>query len=177
MSTEREVLDRLDDLGIRYFVTGSWALSVHAEPRMTRDLDLVLDLDSADYERRIRPAFDDAYLVNDLIDVGGRSIGGLVHRFEIVRVDLILGRRDAWSRQAFERSRVEDHPGLGRAAVISAEDLILAKLDWSDGGSSELQLRDCRSVIRIALALDWEYLERYAAILGVGPLLESVRGG
>jgi hypothetical protein len=116
-------------------------------------------------------------LVTDLIDLESRAIGGLLHRIEIVRVDLIIGRRDAWSRQAFERSRVVDHPGLGRTAVSSAEDLILAKLEWSDGGSSELQLRDCRSVIRIAGDLEWDYLERYAAILGVGPLLESVRGG
>ncbi len=177
MNIERDVLDRLDRLAIRHYVTGSWALSVHAEPRMTRDLDLVLDLDPADYERRIRPAFEDFYLVNDLIDVGGRAIGGLLHRTEIVRVDLMLGRRDAWATQAFERSRIVDHPGLGRAAVISAEDLILAKLEWSDGGRSELQLRDCRSVIRIAPELDWGYLERYAVILGVSPLLESVRGG
>lgn len=177
MNTEREVLDRLDRLAVRHYVTGSWALSVHAEPRMTRDLDLVVDLDPADYERRIRPAFEPDFLVNDLIDVGGRAIGGLVHRTEIARVDLMVGRRDAWSRQAFERSRVVDHPGLGRVAVISAEDLILAKLEWSNGGSSELQLRDCRSVIRIAPDLDWAYLEEYAAILGVGPLLESVRGG
>jgi len=177
MNTEREVLDRLDRLLIRHFVTGSWALAVHAEPRMTRDLDLVLDLDSADYERVIRPAFEDAYLVNDLVDVGGRAIGGLVHRIEIARVDLIVGRRDAWSRQAFKRCRVVDHPGLGRAAVSSAEDLILAKLEWSDGGRSELQLRDCRSVIRVAPDLDWDYLERQSAILGVEPLLEAVRGG
>ncbi len=177
MSVERDVLDRLERAGVEYYVTGSWALSVHAEPRMTRDLDLVLDLDPADYERRIRPAFDDVYLVNDLIDLGARAIGGLVHRTEIVRVDLMIGRRDAWAKMAFERCRVVDHPGLGRAAVISAEDLILAKLEWSDGGRSELQLRDCRSVIRIAPDLDWGYLERYAAILGVVPLLESVRGG
>ena len=177
MNVEREVLDRLERLAIRHYVTGSWALSVHAEPRMTRDLDLVLELDPADYERRIRPAFEDVYLVNDLIDLGGRAIGGLVHRTEIIRVDLMLGRRDGWAQQAFARSRVVDHPGLGRAAVISAEDLILAKLEWSDGGRSELQLRDCRSVVRIAPDLDWDYLERYAAILGVSPLLESVRGG
>jgi hypothetical protein len=61
--------------------------------------------------------------------------------------------------------------------VISPEDLILAKLEWSDGGQSELQLRDCRSVVRIAPDLDWPYLERHAASLGVGALLESIRGG
>lgn len=177
MTVERDVLDRIEALGIRYYVTGSWALSVHAEPRTTRDLDLVLDLDPAQYERRIRPSFEDAYLVNDVIQLGARAIGGLIHRAEIVRVDLMMGRRDVWAKEAFERARVVDHPGLGRAPVIAAEDLILAKLEWSDGGQSEQQTRDCRSIIRIAPELDWAYLERYAAILGVGALLEAVRAG
>ncbi len=76
MSVERDVLDRMERLGIRHFVTGSWALSVHAEPRMTRDLDLVLDLDPAEYDRLIRPAFEDVYLVNDVVDGGGGAMGG-----------------------------------------------------------------------------------------------------
>ena len=177
MSVERDVLDRLEELGIRHYVTGSWALSVHAEPRTTRDLDLVLDLDPAEYERRIRPAFEDAYLVNDVIEFGNRAIGGLIHRAEIVRIDLMMGRRDAWARSAFERAVVVEHPGLGRAPVISAEDLILAKLEWSDGGQSEMQVRDCRSIVRIAPNLDWAYLDRYAAVLGVDALLESIRAG
>ena len=58
MTVEREVLDRLDSLGIRFHVTGSWALSVHAEPRTTRDLDLVVDLDPLGYEHSLRPAFE-----------------------------------------------------------------------------------------------------------------------
>ena len=177
MTVERDVLDRLDSLGIRFHVTGSWALSVHAEPRTTRDLDLVVDLDPLGYEQCLRPAFEGDYLVNDPIDLGGRWIGGFVHRIEIVRVDLMFGRRDAWAKSAFERSAVVDHPGLGRAPVISAEDLVLAKLEWSDGGRSELQVRDCRSIIRIAPTLDWDYLERYGAMLGVGRLLEAIRGG
>ena len=177
MNIERDVLDRLARLQIRFYVTGAWALSVYAEPRMTRDLDLVLDLDAIDYERRLRPAFEGDFLVNDPIDIGGRWIGGLVHRVEIVRVDLMFGRHDAWARSALERIRVIDHPGLGKVPIISPEDLILAKLEWSDGGSSELQLRDCRSIIRIAADLDWDYLERHAPVLGVDRLLESVRDG
>ena len=177
MNVERDVLDRLERAGVGYYVTGSWALSVYAEPRMTRDLDLVLDLPAAEYETRIRPVFEGSYLVNDVIRIGKRSIGGLIHKTEIVRVDLMLGRRDAWAAAAMARRSVVEHPGLGRAWVISAEDLVLAKLDWSDGGSSELQLRDCRSVIRLASNLDWAYLERYAVVLGVAELLEDVRGG
>ena len=59
--------------------------------------------------------------------------------------------------------------------TIGPEDLVLAKLEWSEG-TSELQLRDVRSLIRLVSDLDWEYLERYAAILGIGPRLEAVRG-
>lgn len=177
MNVEREVLDRLTALGISFYVTGSWALSVHAEPRMTRDLDLVIDLDAVGYERKVRPAFAADFLVNDPIDVGGRWIGGLVHRVEIIRIDLMFGRHDAWARSAFERSTIVDHPGLGPVPIISAEDLILAKLEWSDGGSSELQVRDCRSIVRVAMDLDWGYLERYAVVLGVDRLLETIRRG
>jgi len=171
VNIERDVLDRLTQLAIRFYVTGSWALSVYAEPRMTRDLDLVVDLDAVTYERMVRPEFERDYLVNDPIDVGGRWIGGLVHRVEIVRIDLMFGRQDGWARSAFERSAIVDHPGLGPTPMISAEDLILAKLDWSDGGRSELQMRDCRSIIRLATDLDWDYLQRYAPILGVDRLL------
>jgi len=177
VNIERDFLDRLTQLAIRFYVTGSWALSVYAEPRMTRDLDLVVDLDAVTYERMVRPEFERDYLVNDPIDVGGRWIGGLVHRVEIVRIDLMFGRQDGWARSAFERSAIVDHPGLGPPPMISAEDLILAKLDWSDGGRSELQMRDCRSIIRLATDLDWDYLQRYAPILGVDRLLEGVRDG
>lgn len=173
---ERGVLERLEALGFRWYVTGSWALGTYAEPRMTRDIDIVLDATKLDYDATIRPAFQPDFLVNDPIDLGGRWMGGLIHKREIVRVDLMFGRTDAWSRSAMERRRRLEHPDLGLVWNISAEDLVLAKLEWSEG-TSELQLRDVRSVIRLVLDLDWPYLERYAAILGIGDRLEAVRGG
>lgn len=69
-----------------------------------------------------------------------------------------------------------DHPSLGQIWVIAAEDLVLAKLEWSEG-TSELQLRDVRSLLRLVKDLDWSYLERYAAVLGIRDRLEGVRGG
>jgi hypothetical protein len=175
MNIERDVLDRLDGLGWRWYLTGSWALAMYAEPRMTRDIDVVLETTFADYESRIRPAFDADFLVNDPIDVGGRWIGGLIHRVEVVRVDLMFGRSDPWARSAMERRARLDHPTLGPVWVLTAEDLVLAKLEWSEG-TSELQLRDVRSLLRLVDGLDWGYLERYAAVLGIGDRLEAVRG-
>lgn len=175
-SIERDVLERLESLRLRWYVTGSWSLGVYAEPRMTRDIDIVLDVPRSTYDSAIRPAFDADFLVNDPIDLGGRWMGGLIHKREIVRVDLMLGRTDAWARSAMDRRRRVEHPDLGAIWNISPEDLIIAKLEWSEG-TSELQLRDVRSLVRLVSDLDWPYLERYAALLGIDDRLEAVRGG
>jgi hypothetical protein len=172
----RDVIERLDRLGVRYYITGSEALARYAEPRMSRDMDLVIGLDRFEYERRLRPAFEDAYLVADLATWGDRAMGSLLHIEEIVKVDLALGRSDPWSKAAMERRLRIDDPIVGPAWFISPEDLILAKLDWSDGGRSELQMRDCRSLARITPDLDRAYLRLHGQALGVSALLEDILG-
>lgn len=50
MSEELEVLKdvahRSDDLGIPYMLTGSFSANFYAVPRMTRHIDLVVELDA-----------------------------------------------------------------------------------------------------------------------------------
>jgi hypothetical protein len=174
-SIERDVLDRLERAGIGYYITGSEALSVWAEPRQTLDIDIVTDLPVSRYDAVVRPAFDDAYLVNDLIVVEGRGYGSVIHRTDVRKADLIMRRDDPWGRSAFERRRLVDDPVLGATWFISPEDLVLAKLSWSDGGASERQVRDSASVVRIQPTLDWAYIDRYAGVLGIRDLVELVR--
>jgi len=175
MNVERDVLDRLESAGIEYYVTGSEALSVWAEPRQTMDIDIVTNLPSERYDAVIRPAFEDAYLVNDLIVIDGRGFGSVIHRTEIRKADLVMRRDDAWGRSAFERRRRIDDPVLGDSWFISPEDLILAKLVWSDGGASERQVRDSDSIVRLQPDLDWAYIDRYAGLLGISELVVRVR--
>lgn len=49
----RLVRARLEAAGIAYMVTGSVAVSLYAEPRMTRDVDLVVELAPADAPRLV----------------------------------------------------------------------------------------------------------------------------
>ena len=44
----RDVSSKLDRAGIPYMITGSIAMNYYAEPRMTRDIDLVLALSPRD---------------------------------------------------------------------------------------------------------------------------------
>jgi hypothetical protein len=67
------------------------------------------------------------------------------------------------------------HPSMGLTWVSSLEDLILAKLMWSEG-TSELQLRDRGVLLPVnADRIDGTYLDRWAPVLGVDPLLDQVR--
>ena len=74
------------------------------------------------------------------------------------------------------RRNVAD-PVLGNAWFISPEDLVLAKLAWSDGGASERQVRDSASIVRLQPNLDWAHIDRFADSLGVRDLVERIRGG
>jgi hypothetical protein len=40
----RDVTKRFQEAGIQYMLTGSFALNYYAEPRMTRDIDIVVAL-------------------------------------------------------------------------------------------------------------------------------------
>jgi hypothetical protein len=60
--------------------------------------------------------------------------------------------------------------------VATAEDTILAKLEWAQRGESERQLRDVAGILAMrGPDLDRVYLERWAAELGVEALLARVR--
>jgi len=107
VSVERDVLERLAALELPHYVTGSWALAVYAEPRMTRDIDVVVDMTTSDYAARVRRAFERDFVVNEPLDLGGRWLGGLIHQVEIVRVGLVFGRSDAFARSAMARCRLQ----------------------------------------------------------------------
>lgn len=169
-----DVIRRLRLMGVDYYITGSEALARYGEPRQTADIDIVLEMDPMDFERVDR-AFRGDYVVNPPIGAGDRKIASVVAQSGLGKADLILGRRDQWARSAMDRRDPWDHPRLGSVWVLSLEDLILAKLEWSDG-VSELQLRDCANLLRTnAATVDMQYLERYARVLGVEDLLARLR--
>lgn len=170
----REIFERLERLGVSYYLTGSEALARYGQPRQTMDIDVVVDIGPTDFGQ-IEAAFADGFLVNPPIDFGGHLLASIMPLSALGKADLILGRHDSWSKSAMARRQSWQHPSYGTIWVISLEDLILAKLAWSEG-TSELQLRDCRNLIALNRErLDWAYLKLWAEQLGLVDALEAVR--
>jgi hypothetical protein len=168
----RAVFDALERLGISYFVTGSVAASVHGVLRQSHDTDVVL-VDAGRFTD-LAAALRSLCLIADPIDFGAFTMASIIGRDTADKVDVIVAPSGAFEASAMERRQRVDVPGLGLVWVASREDLVLAKLVWSQG-TSELQLRDCAQLMRLGAAtLDRAYLAQWADRLGVRQLLADV---
>jgi len=172
----RDVVNALEQLDLAWYLTGSEALAAYGAPRQTLDTDLVLDATIESMAELAQALERDHYFAEPL-RIGNRWMASLVDQTGGGKVDLIIRDNDPWARAAMERRRHWKHPVWGPVWVSSPEDLILAKLEWSEG-TSELQLRDCRMLLRMnAQDIDGEYLTRWARALGVSELLHAVSEG
>ena len=162
----RDVLDAIDRLGIPWFVTGSVAASVYGVLRASQDIDVVLDMDAAGFAA-LADVLGPSYAIAEPIDYGEFAMASVIDRATAQKVDLILRRGGPFEASAMARRQRAGIPGLGEVWIASVEDLILAKLLWSDG-TSELQLRDCEQLWRLnASRIDRAYLDLWAARLGL----------
>jgi hypothetical protein len=168
----RDVTRRFESAGIAFMLTGSLAMNYYAQPRMTRDIDLVAQLDEPDTETVVSLFEPDYYLDRGAISraIARHSMFNLIHNTTIIKVDCIVLKNDAYRRQEFARRRqitIGDFPTW----IVSREDLILSKLYWAKDSRSEMQMRDVRGLL--AAEHDSEYVRHWAGILGVEDLLQE----
>ncbi len=164
---------RLDGAGIDYMLTGSLAMSYYARPRMTRDIDLVIALEAPEAGRLSAALGMDYHADAEAIGeaLRARRPWNIVHLPSVVKIDLIPRQDAPYRRAEFERRRRVDLAGVP-LWIVSVEDLILSKLEWSRQSRSELQRRDVR--LLLDAPLDRTYLDEWAERLGLAGLLEEV---
>ncbi len=171
-----DVVSRLDRAGIRYMISGSLALNYYGEPRMTRDIDLVVEMTRDDVRGAALAFSGDYYLAEDSMHdaVAERGMFNLIHLAKVIKVDLIVRKDTEYRKVEFDRRREVELAGK-RMSMVTPEDLLLSKLEWSRDGTSEVQMKDARNLVASVREMDWEYVESWAAKLGLAALVEKVR--
>lgn len=181
MSEEFEILktvtERLDAAGIPYMVTGSMAVNYYGVPRMTRDIDVVIDLSVVDVDRVCELFRGEFYLEREAVreSIERQTTFNIIHASLVIKVDFVVRKDTEYRRTEFARRRrvsLEGHAFL----VVSPEDLIISKLEWAKDTRSELQLSDVRNLLRSLPDIDRSYVERWIARLGLEPLYREVSG-
>lgn len=179
MTAELEVLKdvtgRLDRAGIAYMITGSIATNFYTVPRMTRDIDIVVELAEDDLGRFISLFESDFYLDPETVReaVKNRGMFNVIQNEYVIKIDFIVRKDSRYRRREFSRRKkvtVDDQ----RLYLVAPEDLILSKLEWAKDSRSEIQLSDVRNLLKSLKKLDQRYLTRWAKELGIAALYREV---
>lgn len=171
-----DVVHRLEAAHLPYMVTGSFAASYYSEPRMTRDIDIVVEIDAAAISK-VHGLFSKAYYIDDGAvreAVARQSTFNVIHNALIVKVDFIVRKQDPYREEEFRRRQPVTIDGL-RVYMVAPEDLVLSKLFWAKDNHSERQLADVRGVLKQVEGLDYSYMEAWARELGISDLFEEAR--
>jgi len=174
----RYVVDVMERLGVRYFVTGSVVTVFYGEPRFTNDIDIVADLPAGKIATFCK-AFpeSDYYLSDDAVRqaVASRSSFNIIHPASGLKVDIMIPHDTLYDRARFARTvRVRPEADY-EAAFSSIEDVIIKKMDFYRIGGSEKHLRDIAGVLRVSgEQVDRAYIEDWTAKLGLTEVWRAI---
>lgn len=164
------VVRALERLGVRHYVTGSLASSLHGEPRATNDADIVAVLFTSHFEGLVRELGSRFYVDDEEFTRAVRSERSfnLIDEIELAKVDVFCVAPSGYQAEALARAvrlELETNDPFSAVQVASAEDVLLSKLRWYrlGGETSDRQWRDLLGVVRAqAGRLDLGYLGRWS---------------
>lgn len=171
----KEVAQKLNKAQIAYVISGSIAANYYTIPRMTRDIDVVIELKNADIDRFIKLFRDDFFVDEDMVaqEVNKRGMFNLIHTQSVIKLDFILRKESPWQVSMFLRRQkiTVDRVDIWWASL---EDLIIAKLWWAKESLSELQLNDVRNLVTSSSQIDRAYIDRWVRDLDLKNVYQKV---
>lgn len=181
MNEELEILKlvtkRLDTHDIPYMVTGSVAMNMYATPRMTRDIDIVVEISEEDASLVVELFGADFYVDKQMIidAVRTQRMFNIIHNEYVIKVDFIVRKNSPYRKVEFGRRykvRVDSVP----IWMVSPEDLIISKLWWAKDSRSEMQMTDVRNILRQTKEIDNNYLGKWIRELKLMELYKELSG-
>jgi hypothetical protein len=166
----RRITAALDQAGIAYMLSGSFASAYYGAPRSTQDIDLVIAAAPAQLRAFVQGLPSDEYYadVDAALEAHNRqSMFNVIDLATGWKIDLIIRKSRAFSEEEFCRRQgvnLQDLPLF----VASAEDVVISKLEWSKLVQSQRHIEDVAGILRMRWeSLDRSYMERWILELGL----------
>ena len=151
----RIFVSRINNLSITYMITGAAASIIYGEPRLTNDIDLVIDLKPGDVEK-----FTEAFPIEEFycpppevikleISRPLRGHFNLIHHETGFKADIYASGKDELHRWGLKnRNRVDVENNEFWLAPV--EYVILRKLEYFREGGSEKHIRDIAGILALS---------------------------
>jgi len=151
-------------------LTGSFASAYHGSPRSTQDIDLVIASTPAQLRAFVGGLPRGEYYadLDAALEAQKReSMFNIIDLKSGWKIDMIIRRSRAFSQEEFER-RQRAIVQRNALFVATAEDVVIAKLEWAKLAQSQRQVEDAAGILKIRQdSLDHAYLEKWIRDLGL----------
>lgn len=166
--------DRIEPLKIEYMLTGSLAMMLYSNYRMTADINIVIQLKYEDADRIINAFEPDYYVPHDRVHdaIAREFMFNVIHQETAFKIDLVIKKSNEFQQTAFDRRQKKDVYER-EISVITLEDLILSKLLWAKKSLSEKQLTDVENLMQENF--DADYTKNWARKLRIEDLYNKCR--
>ncbi len=156
----QRVCKSLDKHNIPYMISGSIALNIYTIPRMTRDIDIVVELTENRVEE-FTALFPDSYFNENVIqnEIKRQGMFNIIDHKTGFKIDFIIRKETEYFKQAFENRQLINELDTD-LWVISLDDLIIAKIIWIQDYQSEKQIMDIENLL-INPDINMEYIRKW----------------
>jgi hypothetical protein len=177
----KRLIQEFDSLCIAHRLGDEVTSAMYGLDACLQDLDFVADIKENDVTPFVAALAEEFYVDDKMVldAITTQSSFSVIHLSTTIKADVFIKTSDLWKEAEWARRRLMPI-GSGDEAltvqVASPEDLILQKLVWFrlGGGVSTHQWSDVTGVLKVqARALDFVYLRRWAAELGLSELLRK----
>lgn len=151
----------LEQKDIPYMLSGSIALSVYCVPRMTMDIDIVLELPIEKSDEFLAIFKNGFYVDAKTVMEENRRKGmfNVIDEMSGLKIDFIVRKETEYRKLEFQRKRRDSIAGVD-VWLVSPEDLIISKIEWIQVLKSEKQMNDINNLLAIE-GLDMEYIKQW----------------
>lgn len=183
-SFNRRLIETLEKLDVAYAIGGSVAAMAYSEPRLTIDIDIVLDVQVEQLKRVVGEVSRWQIYISPLETILETNIPyGLP--FNVIdgsigaKADFYVAKNTGLDVSAMARRRrlAWDKESGAEAWFLSPEDVILYKLHYYRMGGEVSQKHPidiAKMLTLIGSELDMAYIERWAAKIGVADLWQAL---
>lgn len=169
----RRVIAALNSAGIPHVLVGAFARNYYAEPRSTKDADVVVSVAAGGLNKFLGALGPDIRLDEQTaFETNTGTIKNVLTHVESgFSVELFFLSNDDHDQERFRRRHATTYEGQS-TFVITAEDYVVTKLRWPRSKDFD----DTRDVIAMqGDGLDWEYIHHWADIHGSRAKLDRIR--
>jgi hypothetical protein len=175
----KRVVSILDKLRIPYLITGSLASSAQGDPRLTHDIDLVIEISQNSVQEfllnfPLDSFYYDLSAARDAIQK--RSMFNLIDSRQGQKVDFYILPFDDYEQVRFGR-RIKESIADSAMYMTAPEDTIISKLRWCNKSNfSQKHFTDATAVYMCQKEiLDMAYIGEWTARLGLHELWATLR--